>query len=284
MAKKKIRIALGWKHLVAGFILVIIIILVGTIWRDSTLSDLDLQKWAGVASLFQGGVGFLILAPIIWAVVKYRQVAEDQRKAKHYQAWQAISDAQGKSGSGGRIDALQDLHKDGVILAGVDLSGGAYLAEIQLPGAWMGKANLKGALLFRANLKGALIPESNLQEARLESANLQEADLIKANLQDADLVCANLQGAFLKESNLQEADLYGANLQRAYLVHAELQGADLRRANLEGAYLNFADFSSTRNLTREQILSAGDREGAKLPEHLKDLELPADASPPEDQE
>ncbi|MEO1183400.1 MAG: hypothetical protein AAFX46_01220, partial [Cyanobacteria bacterium J06636_27] len=37
----------------------------------------------------------------------------NQQKKSHYEAWQVISLAQGQSGSGGRIQALQDLAEDG---------------------------------------------------------------------------------------------------------------------------------------------------------------------------
>ena len=48
--------------------------------------------------------------------------SKDRIKQKHYQAWQVINSAQGKGGSSGRIDALEELHQDGVLLVGVDVS------------------------------------------------------------------------------------------------------------------------------------------------------------------
>lgn len=40
----------------------------------------------------------------------------DRRKAAQYEAWQVINSAMGQTGSGGRIQALEDLNKDGVDL------------------------------------------------------------------------------------------------------------------------------------------------------------------------
>ncbi len=71
-----------------------------------------------------------------------RQQAVDQRKAKRYQAWQVIIAAQGKQSSGGRKDALEDLHKDKVPLVGVDISK-AYLLKLNLVEAELYGANLK---------------------------------------------------------------------------------------------------------------------------------------------
>src|SRR5438309_2166833 len=51
---------------------------------------------------------------ILVAVVFYFADSGDRIKQKHYQAWQVINTAQGKGGSGGRIEALQELNADGV--------------------------------------------------------------------------------------------------------------------------------------------------------------------------
>lgn len=213
-------------------------------WAARSLSRIPGQNWPEVAGIATVIASVLTLGPILWAILRYRQLAEDQKKSKHYQAWQAISDAQGKSGSGGRRTALEDLHRDGVSLQGVDLSGRAFLSGLELPGAGLGSTNLQGAILV--------------------CANLQRADLSDANLQEAILWCANLQEAILWGANLQGADLGGANL----------QGADLSDANFQGAILVQVDLSRARGLTRERVLSAADWRGAALPPDLSDLTLP----------
>jgi len=82
---------------------------------------------------------------IVVAVIFYFSESKDRQKAKHYQAWQVINSAQGKPGSGGRIDALQDLASDGVSLGAIDVSK----AELQC-------VNLEQAYLWHANLSGVL--------------------------------------------------------------------------------------------------------------------------------
>ena len=44
---------------------------------------------------------------VLVAVVFYFSESGDRVKQRHYQAWQVINTAQGKGGSGGRIEALQ---------------------------------------------------------------------------------------------------------------------------------------------------------------------------------
>jgi uncharacterized protein YjbI with pentapeptide repeats len=187
-------------------------------------------------------IGMITLGPIFWAISRYQRVAEDQRKTKHYQAWRAITDAQGKSGSGGRKTALEELHSDGENLVGVDLSKNAYLDCLELPLANLYRANLESADLWLANFKGTTLSHANLKDADLGHANLEGADLRDANLEGADLRGANLEGAILEGANLEGAILEGANLKSAVLNHASLKGAILEDANLEGAILENVDF------------------------------------------
>src|SRR5271157_1643354 len=81
---------------------------------------------------------------VLVAVIFYFSESGDRVKQKHYQAWQVINTAQGKGGSGGRIEALQELNADGVPLVGVDVSG-AYLQGIRLSGAHLTRSNFSAA-------------------------------------------------------------------------------------------------------------------------------------------
>jgi Pentapeptide repeats (8 copies) len=127
-----------------------------------------------------------------------REAAEIARKAANYQAWQVVNTAQGKGGSGGRVDALQDLVRNGVSLAGVQLDD-AWLEGLVLPGADMRLATLR-----HANLRGA-----DLRNANLEQADLTGVDLTGANLGQARLTNAQVRGAVVMTTDLRGADLTG---------------------------------------------------------------------------
>ena len=125
--------------------------------------------------------------------------AEAARRAiidSSYQAWQVINSAQGKGGSGGRVEALAALLRNGESLAGITLDH-AWLEGVALPRGVLTRASLRHANLARADLSGA----------NLEGADLSEANLVAANLRGAYLRGATVRGARLSAATLDGADL-----------------------------------------------------------------------------
>ena len=166
-----------------------------------------LSRWAFLEVLEYIGT-FSVLV----AVIFYFAESGDRVKQRHYQAWQVINTAQGKGGSGGRIEALQELNADRVPLVGVNAAG--------------------------AFLQGVHLHAANLLRCEMEAADLRNADLSQANLQNSGLKWANFRGASLRradltESDLENADLVGADLSGAELSGVNLTNADLRRAELK---------------------------------------------------
>ena len=158
---------------------------------------------------------------VLFAVAVYFNEAPDRKKQKHYQASQVINTAQGKGGSGGRIEAMQELNADKIELVGVDVSH-AFLQGVKLP-----KANL-----VRSDFEAA-----DLRDCVLEHAHMDYSNLKYANFRNG-----NLHGAYLKDSNLESADLFGANLSGADLSLTNLNDVDLRYADLKG--IRWADIRS----------------------------------------
>jgi hypothetical protein len=154
---------------------------------------------------------YLSAFSVVVAVVFYFSESGDRLKQKHYQAWQVINTAQGKGGSGGRIDALQELNHDHVPLVGVDASG-AFLQGIQLPDARLSRCDLHASDLRDGGLHGAAMAFCNLQSANLRQADLSDTQLSDADLSNSDLSGANLSHASLNRTDLSDADLRGTNL------------------------------------------------------------------------
>jgi hypothetical protein len=166
-----------------------------------------LSRWALLEVL-----EYLGILSVLFAVIFYYSESGDRKKQKHYQAWQVIDTAQGKGGSGGRIEALQELNADGVPLVGVDLSG-AFLEGVQLPRAKLARADLEAADLRHSILEGSDLEYAQLKSANFRSGSLRSANLLQADLEDADLVGTSLRGANLANANLKNADLRNADLQ-----------------------------------------------------------------------
>ena len=166
---------------------------------------------------------------VLVAVLFYFSESGDRAKQKHYQAWQVINTAQGKGGSGGRIEALQELNADHVALVGVDVSG-AFLQGIRLSGAKLLRSNFSAT-----DSRGADFRHADFTDANLSSANFRESNFYKAWLQGAQVNDADLFGADLTEANLAGANLANADLRDANLSNIRWREiANLKMANING--------------------------------------------------
>lgn len=167
---------------------------------------------------------------VLIAVIFYFSESGDRIKQKHYQAWQVINTAQGKGGSGGRIEALQELNADRVPLVGIDLSD-AFLQGVALDHAALARSNFGSVDLRGSSFQSANLAYASFDTANLRGANLQRANLNHANFQDADLFGADLSDADVTGARFDRTDLRSANLQKF-----KWRGiASVRMANLFGA-------------------------------------------------
>lgn len=183
-----------------------------------------LSRWSFLEVLeYLGSLSVLI------GVIFYFSESGDRVKQRHYQAWQVINTAQGKGGSGGRIEALQELNSDKVPLVGVDVSS-AFLQGVHLVHANLLRADLSAADMRSSVLEGADFTYANLRSANFRGADLEHANLSNANLSDADLVGSNLGGARLDGADLSSADLRNADLQQIGWQHI----AAIKSANIAG--------------------------------------------------
>lgn len=166
-----------------------------------------LSNWSFLEVLEYLGSFSILIGVIFWF-----GESGDRIQQRHYQAWQVINTAQGKGGSGGRIEALQELNADRISLTGVDVSS-AFLQGIRLP----------HAKLIRSNLSSA-----DLRDSDLSFADLTWADLHYANLRNSTLNHAVFDHANLRDCDLSGAALFAADFDAADLTNADLHSADLR--------------------------------------------------------
>jgi hypothetical protein len=181
-----------------------------------------LSNWA-----FLEVLEYLGTFSILVAVIFYFSEAGDRIKLRHYQAWQVINTAQGKGGSGGRIEALQELNQDKVPLVGVDVSS-AFLQGVRLEHANLLRSDFSSADVRNGDLAYCNFLLANLNSANLRDANLDHAQFLQADLQDADLTGANLAGADLAGATLDRADLRNADLRDVKWQQIKsMQGANI---------------------------------------------------------
>lgn len=225
------------------------------------------SRWAFVAFLDQLTRFSVLIVVVLWILG-----AEDRRRERHYQAWQTISAATGRSGDLGRSIALRDLAETGVELTGVDLTG-AVLSGIELPGvdmpwaildsvtcigcvlspASLSLARFRAAWLDRTNFEGAVLNQTDFLHAQVINVDFRSADLSSARFAYALLGhgagdhsghehhgtrfrAAHLTGAILDSARVGAVDFTGADLRYASLRHlrAWRQIASLRGANIYG--------------------------------------------------
>ncbi|MDZ8136122.1 MAG: pentapeptide repeat-containing protein [Nostoc sp. DedQUE04] len=142
--------------------------------------------------------------------------------------------------------ALQQLVKNGVSLANINLSG-ANLRGLKLS-FYDSFADLSGANLSEANLSDADLSGANLSESNLYKTNLSNTDLSGVNFRNSNLKKANFSGAnidiylgFIWDKTSRNADLRNADLRNADFSNAKLIRADLRMTDFRGANLKRAD-------------------------------------------
>ena len=181
-----------------------------------------LANWSFLQVLEYLGSFSVLVAVVFWFSESGRRVQQ-----RHYQAWQVINTAQGKGGSGGRIEALQELNADRVALTGVDVSS-AFLQGIRLGHAKLARSSFGAADLRNSDLHAADLTWADMHFANLRGSNLENASFEHANLSDCDLSGSDLAGARLDGADLSDADLQTANLSGIAWQHvAAIRGANI---------------------------------------------------------
>ncbi len=202
----------------------------------------------------------------LWAAFTYatgkserERVADDQRKATHYQAWQLLNSADGKAGDAGRSLALRDLDLDRVPLDFADFSDVYFKSNLVL----IGGTTFSSALFRNSSFDG-----SRIAHASFRLANFEGAKFLSSTFTNCDFSYANLRGAkFYKAdfsgSLFRSTDLRSTALALSSFVSARLDLPSIVEANFE--YVNFAhaDFSSMDNFTTAQSFKGCNLYGVK---------------------
>jgi len=192
-----------------------------------------LSNWA-----FLEVLEYLGTFSILIAVIFYFSESGNRIKLRHYQAWQVINTAQGKGGSGGRVEALQELNQDKVPLVGVDVSS-AFLQGVNLEHANLLRSDFSSADVRNSDLAWCNFTLADLNSANLRNATLDHAQLVQATLNDADLTGGSLVGVDLSGATFADADLRNTDLRDARWQQIKtIKGANI--AGVRNAPAGFA--------------------------------------------
>jgi len=195
---------------------------------------------------------------VLIAVIFYFAESDKRTRMRHYTAWTVINTAQGKGGSGGRIEALEELNDDRVALTGLDASL-AFLRGVELPHAMLSRCSFEAA-----DLRMSILHDADLSFCNLKSANFRETHLERAKLSDADLSSADLNNANLTASDLSRADLSNVDLRNTDLKNIRWDEiTSMRLANVYGVR-NAPDGFVVYALAHGAVAAASDEEWTKL--------------------
>ena len=195
---------------------------------------------------------------VLIAVIFYFAESDKRTRMRHYTAWTVINTAQGKGGSGGRIEALEELNGDRVALTGLDASL-AFLRGVQLPHAMLSRCSFEAA-----DLRMSVLHDADLSFCNLRSANFRETDFEHAKLSDADLNNADLNSANLSSSDLSRTDLTNTDLRNTDLKNIRWDGiTSMHLTNVFGVR-NAPDGFVAYALAQGAVSAASDEEWTKL--------------------
>jgi hypothetical protein len=183
-----------------------------------------LSNWA-----FLEALEYLSSFGVLVAVIFYFAESGERTRQRHLQMWQVMNTAQGKGGSGGRIEALQELNEDHVALVGVDVSG-AFLRGVKLL-----KAELLRANLSAVDARDGEFTEADFSFAEMQSGNFRNGKFERAILRDADGSDGDFSGANFSGADLSRTDFSNADLRDADLHDAEWKAIkSVKTANIHG--------------------------------------------------
>ncbi|MBO1057289.1 MAG: pentapeptide repeat-containing protein [Dolichospermum sp. JUN01] len=217
-------------------------------WRNWLLKFPNKRKIGLVKIVLLTALEKGVLLSLAVTLFKYFQEAPKRQQQDHYQAWEIINSAIGQTASGGRIEALQDLNKDGVSLQHINAN----------------RADLSGI-----NLDRALLSNVRFEKAILTCVETKKNTEKCTTIRNADLSWGHLQGANFYKADLRKSIFWNAEMQETRLIRANLQGADFEKAKLDNAYIDRANFIGAKNLTAEQVKSAKNWEKACYDRELR---------------
>jgi uncharacterized protein YjbI with pentapeptide repeats len=173
--------------------------------------------------------------------------------------------------------ARRQLDLERACLANADAFATKGLSRVYMPGAILLRASAAYTTISDSDLRGieaGVVHNASWKDYKNLGAWSLHHDVppeklarLRANFENAKFQNVSLQGAGFEGANLQGSSftasrLAGTNFELADLRGATFGDSDLDGTTLYGANISRVDFSKTKNLTAQQILSACVRDDA----------------------
>jgi BTB/POZ domain-containing protein KCTD9 len=193
---------------------------------------------------------------IIIGLISYLWNQENFRNSEVFSAWQTINAANGQTGSGGRIKALEYLNKEQCRfpffffcshpekLSYLEVPR-ASLSKIKLDNAKIDHSNLSFSTLDEASFIKANISESNLNNTQIHNAKMNTVNLTESTLYDSNLENTEINNSILKNSHFDRASLTNVFLDSSDLSQATFISSEIRGSHFKKAVLEFANFEKS---------------------------------------
>ncbi len=147
----------------------------------------------------------VVAVAFVWGLATIRETRELERRQTVYQAWQVIYAASGKGGSGGVLQAVEELRQAGQQALGAINLSRAFLALANFNNLYLQGADFSHAELGNATFVGSILTRANFYRADLSGTDFTSSDLAGVEFREARLSGV----AWEQIGDIRLANLYG---------------------------------------------------------------------------
>ena len=147
--------------------------------------------------------GVATIAGAIVVALRADEQRKEQRLAAHRDAWRTIVSSAGHSGSFGRLEAIEFLASEGVVLDGIDLSG-AYLHFLRVPSG----TSLMRSRFGRVGSLPCVLSMAQLSEVLLSGSSFIFAELTGTKFRRSIMTSCSFDSVEATECDYSDAQLF----------------------------------------------------------------------------
>jgi len=208
----------------------------------------QLRKWIktyNILTLFEIVAAILTVLSIIISGVIYLSEIPNRKRNTIFEAWQVVTNTEGKKGSGGREKAIILLKENNEDLSGIKLDD-AILKNIDLSNVSFSNVSAKNSNLSESNFSNSTIKDTCFNQTRLHKSFFVNALLHSINLKQAIITDSNLTLVVIKEAFGDSATTFnGSKLIRINISSSNFIGSTFNNCDIEMSNFYNVDISNS---------------------------------------